>query len=142
MPSIQMLSQTNKTYDDEVNFYYNFPPDQLELYPKVNKIYRTTYCNLALWNLYFMMPNVPQPTNLQEDWGLGQIFVRQNGLNIAWTIDKDTGNYVAIVSFKEARYEATLWVGYTICGLFMVLSTGGLYILTKKKFTRIKLQND
>jgi len=62
--------------------YYTFGPSQFELFPKVNKLLRTTFCNLALWNLEDQYPNVTQTTSASDNWALGQIFIRQNGLAI------------------------------------------------------------
>ena len=48
-----MLSDKEKaaSYDADSNQYYSFEPATFELFPKVNKLLRNTYCNLGLWNL-------------------------------------------------------------------------------------------
>ena len=59
MPTIELL--TNKetaNRDNDSNLYYIFTAAQIELFPKVNKLLRTTFCNLALWNLEDQYPDI------------------------------------------------------------------------------------
>ena len=51
------------------------------MFPKVNYVVRTTFCNLGLWNLDATYRNVTQFKNAEgyteaDQWGLGQIFIR------------------------------------------------------------------
>merc|ERR1712226_1811831 len=122
MPSIELL--TNKqtaNSDSDSNLYYIFTAAQFELFPKVNKLLRTTFCNLALWNLADQYPNLKQPDDLENQWALGQVFIRENGLNVYWQADSD-GRYSATFSFKKAENPSTnfagiIWATVTISGL-------------------------
>ena len=52
MPSIQLLTNADEASKDiDSNRYYSFAPKMFEMFPKVNKLLRTTRCNLGLWNL-------------------------------------------------------------------------------------------
>ena len=52
MPTFYMLSnKTKASGDTDSNIYYELDPSQFELFPKVNAILRTTFCNLGLYNL-------------------------------------------------------------------------------------------
>ena len=52
MPSLSLsVSSPDDDSEDEDTVYYQFMPNQFELFPKVNKLLRTTYCQLALWNV-------------------------------------------------------------------------------------------
>ena len=53
MPSLSL--QVDESDEEE---YYEFSPSQFELFPKVNKVLRTTFCNLGLWNLEDQYPNI------------------------------------------------------------------------------------
>ena len=86
MPAIEFLSgrKTASDFKTAENYYYQFDPGEFELFPKVNKLLRTTFCNLGLWNLNDQYPDLEQPDDLQDEWALGQVFIRKNGLNIQW----------------------------------------------------------
>ena len=67
MPTLNLLTnKTEATIDQDSNFYYKFPPAEFELFPKVNPVLRTTFCNLGIWNLYTLYPNITQPNNLMS----------------------------------------------------------------------------
>ena len=115
------------------------------MFPKVNYVVRTTFCNLGLWNLDATYKNVTQYANAagfteSDQWGLGQIFIRQNGLSIQWVVEN--GNYVAKISLQQADYTHGLWFRWFLA--FAALSVIGLYvaILSRFKFRRIKEEND
>ena len=72
MPTLNLLTnKTEATINQESNFYYIFPPSEFELFPKVNPVLRTTFCNLGIWNLYTLYPNITQNNNMMTEWGLG-----------------------------------------------------------------------
>ena len=138
MPSIAIPDESEV---DDID-YYTFEASQFELFPKVNKLLRTTICNLGLWNLENQYPDVDQATNdNNQQWALGQIFIRDNGLNIKWQ-KNEAAQWQAVVSFKKASNDVSVWIGYLISTLFMILLSLMLFFLTRMKFDRIKKQNE
>lgn len=75
MPAIQLYFNPDESSDEKAVFYF-MPPNQFELFPKVNKLLRTTFCNLALWNLEGQYPNVTQYGDVANNWAVGQVFIR------------------------------------------------------------------
>ena len=140
MPSLDLNAQLADAEANAEPVYYTFTPAQFELFPKVNKLLRTTFCNLALWNVEAQYPNITQTNNAAENWALGQVFIRQNGLNIVW--NKSDGDFVAEVSFKQATNTKSLWFGYMLASLVLIGLTIYLILLSIIKFRRIKEQND
>ena len=67
---------------NEKLYYYKFSPSQFELFPKVDTLTRTTYCNLSLWNLADQYPDIVHDVQHAHNWSIGQVFMRQYGLNI------------------------------------------------------------
>ena len=57
MPTFDILAEDN-TEGAQKAEYYTFDPSQFELFPKINSVLRTTYCNLGLWNLQQQYPNI------------------------------------------------------------------------------------
>ena len=143
MPTLDLLvNRTQASRDQDDNFYYSFPPSQFELFPKVNPVLRTTFCDLGIWNLREWYPNVTQTANLQFQWGLGQVFIRQNGLNLKWQYDDENDQYYATVSMKAATDTIENLIAFiTVIAVLIALS---LYvgILTRYKFSRIRQQHD
>ena len=82
MPSIQLLAEKDQArLDGKDSTYYMFEAKEFEMFPKVNYVVRTTFCNLGLWNLDATYKNVTQFANAEgytesDQWGLGQIFIR------------------------------------------------------------------
>ena len=139
MPQIEFL-QDNSNLDSDEKEYYLFEPSQFELFPKVNKLIRRTYCNLGLWNLDAMYPDVTQLNDASDNWALGQVFVRENGLNIEWA--KDGDDYVAVVSFEKAVDTTSVMFAVIVCIIVMILLILYVWSLTRLKFRRIKEQNE
>ena len=50
---------------------------------------RTTYCNLSLWNLADRYPEIEHDELHSQNWSIGQVFMRQYGLNIQWDFNDD-----------------------------------------------------
>ena len=142
MPSLQLNAEQQNLSSDSEEVYYNFGPGQFELFPKVNKLLRTTFCNLALWNVDDQYPDIPQTNNAAENWALGQVFIRQNGLNIEWQFDSSNQDRIAVISFTKANENNSSWFGWFLASLVLTSLCVYLGILTVKKFRRIKEQND
>ena len=52
MPTIDLIAvKVDDESQSEEHVFYTFGPSQFELFPKVNKLLRTTFCNLGLWNI-------------------------------------------------------------------------------------------
>lgn len=72
---------------------------------------------------------------------MGQVFIRENGLNIKWRTD-DNGKFVADISFKEAYQTESKWFGFFLASVVLISLSVYLAILTVIKFRRIKEQNE
>ena len=68
------------------------------------------------------------------------MFIRQNGLNIQWTVEN--GDRIALISFAQAAGVNSRWVGYVLASIVLTSLSVYLGILTVHKFRRIKEQND
>ena len=140
MPSLDLVDAESEVSGNPL--YYTFTPAQFELFPKVNKLLRTTFCNLGLWNINDQYPGVTQLNDDSDNWALGQVFIRQNGLNIEWQVSADDNDYVAVISFKKALDNKSIWFGFFLAALVLSALSIYLAILTVFKFRRIKDQND
>ncbi len=138
MPTLDLLTnKTKASVDQDSNLYYSFPPSQFELFPKVNPILRTTFCSLGIWNLYTFYPKIDQLNTKMDEWGLGQVFIRQNGLNLTWK-QSENNDWYAVISMKKASdtFSRTFGIVMACFTLFALSLCVGL--LTRQKFKRIK----
>ena len=70
--------------DIDNNPYFNFRPEDFELFPKVNPELRNTYCLNTLWNLDDYEPDFAISESAQK-FSLGQVWIRKYGLNIVYS---------------------------------------------------------
>jgi len=57
----------------ETKNQYEFYPQDFEMFPKINPLYRNTYCNLGLFSLQYSEPS----SNYYQSgsFALGQVFM-------------------------------------------------------------------
>ena len=68
MPTFDI--ETKYPNDDEP-YYFSFMPSQFEMFPKVDSITRSTYCNLSLWNLQDSYPEPKHDSQHLHNWSVG-----------------------------------------------------------------------
>ena len=142
MPTLAFLVNKEKeSGDSDDNKFYMFTPSQFELFPKVNKIFRATFCNLGIWNIEEQYPNVKQTTQAAYAWALGQVFIRENNLSVQWVQNTDQ-QFEAVIAFKIPSESASKWLEYTLASTSLLIIIAYVWLLTRTKFERIKEQKD
>jgi len=77
---------------------------------------------------------------MENQWALGQVFIRENNLRLKWSAV--SSQFSVSVSFKNPQEPNSQAFAYTISAVVMISLVLLVWVLTREKFKRITDQNN
>jgi hypothetical protein len=119
----------------DIAFNFIFHPSDFLMFPKANKIYEYTYCELGFWALSEYSKEEGE-SDLGQSFALGQIFIVKYKIIINTVLDDNGDVFMTFYSLPGGS-DPLIWDNLTAFLFFIILQIVFLAAMSKKKFERL-----